>query len=120
MRERIDCNYHVFGIIHGNRKKIEKYVADGPSNEGNEPSVMSKLSFLAGEICSIHMNYLVDKVDSDLLSDRLRYIGFSFEPPCDNIIWQDNIYRTQRLSENNQKSFLRHMKKEIGHSSFQT
>lgn len=120
MKEGINYNYHIFGLIRGNRKQIEKYVADGPSNDGDEPHVMSRLSHLAGEICTNYMNYLVDKVDSDLLDDRLRYIGFSFETHCDNVIYDGDIFRTQRLSENEQKSFLRHVRKELERSQLQT
>ena len=117
MAERINYNYHIFGLIRGNRKNIEKYVADGPSNELDEPTVMSKISHLATEVCTNHTEYLRDHVDHDLLSNRIRYIGFSFEPPCDNIIYEGNIYRTQRLPENEQRSFMGHIKKCINHSA---
>jgi len=112
MTERIDYNYHVFGLAQGDREGIEKYVADGPSNIVNVPIILHGLDNLAGEICEAHMDYLEDQVDKKFLSnDRLQYIGISFEPKCNNVIHDGQIYRTQRLSENEQQSLLEHLSK---------
>lgn len=112
MKNRINYNYHVFGLVQGDREKIDKYIADGPSNVVNVPIILSGISSLAGEICEAHMDYLEDQIDKNFLSDdRLQYIGISFKPTCENVIHNGQIYSTQRLPENEQQSLLEHLSK---------
>lgn len=112
MTESIDYNYHIFGLTQGDREGIEKYIADGPSNIVNVPIILHELNNLAGEICEAHIDYLENQVDKKFSSDnRLQYIGVSFEPKCDNVIHNGQIYRTQRLSKDEQQSLLEHLSK---------
>jgi len=130
MKRRIRYHYHVYGLIQGDGEESEKYVAEGPSSIVDVPIVLSirmdtnldvLLESLAGEVHENHLEYIDDQMRTGFpFDDIVGYIGFSFEPPCDNVIHRDKIYRTQRLSENEQKSFLEHMRKEIERSRPQT
>ena len=110
MPNRIKYNYHVFGLTSGNKRKNEHYIMEGPSSNMSEPFVIHRLRHVASEICATQVKYLNDQVEEDFLSEHLRYLGISFEPTCDNVIYDKKIYRTQRLSDNEQKSLLRHLR----------
>ncbi len=114
MDKKISYNYHVFAIVQDDGRE-KKYVAEGPSSIVDLPVVLQRLENLANEIYCDHLEYLGNELDKRFLFDgKINYIGFSFASTCDNVIHRDEIYRTQRLSKNEQRFFLQHMKHAIG------
>lgn len=93
--------YNVFGLTRGNKKSIEEYVAEGSLGSDKPPMTLPSKSGLINEIYHQHAN-------GELFS--MEYLSFSFEPTCEKVIYQGEIYSTQTLSENEQNSFLRNIR----------
>lgn len=108
MENTLDYRYHIFGLLRGNRKHIETYVAEGASSR-SPPFEADSLRFLAMNICHEHHNQIVHS-GGDMSDLARRSLLFSFKPPVQKAFYHGNIYRTQKLSESEETKFLRHLK----------
>lgn len=102
-------DYHIYGLIPGNRKKIQEYVADSPERS---PLVQKNLSRLAHAINIAHCGSC-DSHRKENYADP-NFFSVSFEPTCERVIYRAQIYRVQRLSEKEQDRFLSHMRPWLG------
>lgn len=118
--DEVMFNYHIYGLVQNGQKEIERYVADGPSNIADGPHVLKRrgkisatenlLLSLASGVHPDHLDYLERRGFADGV---VNHIGFSFTPPCDNVVSFGQIYHTKQLSGDEQYLFLKYVQEEV-------
>lgn len=107
--ERVEYNYHIYGLVKGKSRENQKYVVDGPSCQHEEPIIRNRVSELTRELCLLHWNNRKDLGVSE--GGRMEYLGVSFAPPCDNVFHDGQFYRVQPLSNDERGRFFDNFKR---------
>ncbi len=121
--ERIEHTYRVFALEKDGRKTT--YVSEGPGSlEATNLPDMGEwdMRTLAREVFGSHEDYISKYVtrchvympDEEGIHEEYfaRYIAINFNPPGEAALYGRNIYRTRRLTKQEQEEFLVHLERE--------
>ena len=108
-QEHLEYLYHIYGMAREDSDVVGYYAIDNsrtysPWELG--PLQQSELGDLAKGVFCHHLDYLRGLGIDEICKENM-FLSFSFTSPCDAVMSEGVVYRTQRLSGDDQKRFFK-------------
>lgn len=119
--------YHVFRMVGTDNHGRDLCVADGPGRfyERPEQPIIKPLDILARNVLGEHMEYLL-RLEKEMkpyivepnepylegIPKKDIHFSFAFNPPYEKMMFEGDIYSTQRLNDSEQNRFLNDLKEQ--------